>query len=272
MSDINSMHQFKLVSCLQKVFPDEEPRYSPECQKITTLKGETVSFQMAFRGSGFLKEIVRVECISPIADSIRIRSVENVPVGRACNDQVDDNYLRTEAGMYPDLLRELDQGIVSISPNQWRSLWIDVEATVDMKAGNYPIKLRVTKENEVIGTVKTEIIIYDAVLPKQKIMHTEWMHADCLADYYKVEPFSEEHWRILDHFFELYLKRGGNMMLTPMFTPPLDIALGGERTTVQLVGVKKNGNTYEFDFSKMKRWIDLCIQHGIEYFEMSHLF
>ena len=72
MSDINSMHQFKLVSCLQKVFPDEEPRYSPECQKITTLKGETVSFQMAFRGSGFLKEIVRVECISPIADSIRI--------------------------------------------------------------------------------------------------------------------------------------------------------------------------------------------------------
>ena len=272
MSDINSMHQFKLVSCLQKLFPDEEPRYSPECQKITTLKGETVSFQMAFRGSGFLKEIVRVECISPIADSIRIRSVENVPVGRACNDQVDDNYLRTEAGMYPDLLRELDQGIVSISPNQWRSLWIDVEATVDMKAGNYPIKLRVTKENEVIGTVKTEIIIYDAVLPKQKIMHTEWMHADCLADYYKVEPFSEEHWRILDHFFELYVKRGGNMMLTPMFTPPLDIALGGERTTVQLVGVKKNGNTYEFDFSKMKRWIDLCIQHGIEYFEMSHLF
>ena len=272
MSDINSMHQFKLVSCLQKVFPDEEPRYSPECQKITTLKGETVSFQMAFRGSGFLKEIVRVECISPIADSIRIRTVENVPVGRACNDQVDDNYLRTEAGMYPDLLRELDQGIVSISPNQWRSLWIDVEATVDMKAGNYPIKLRVTKENEVIGTVKTEIIIYDAVLPKQKIMHTEWMHADCLADYYKVEPFSEEHWRILDHFFELYVKRGGNMMLTPMFTPPLDIALGGERTTVQLVGVKKNGNTYEFDFSKMKRWIDLCIQHGIEYFEMSHLF
>ena len=272
MSDINSMHQFKLVSCLQKVFPDEEPRYSPECQKITTLKGETVSFQMAFRGSGFLKEIVRVECISPIADSIRIRSVENVPVGRACNDQVDDNYLRTEAGLYPDLLRELDQGIVSISPNQWRSLWIDVEATVDMKAGNYPIKLRVTKENEVIGTVKTEIIIYDAVLPKQKIMHTEWMHADCLADYYKVEPFSEEHWRILDHFFELYVKRGGNMMLTPMFTPPLDIALGGERTTVQLVGVKKNGNTYEFDFSKMKRWIDLCIQHGIEYFEMSHLF
>ena len=272
MSDINSMHQFKLVSCLQKVFPDEEPRYSPECQKITTLKGETVSFQMAFRGSGFLKEIVRVECISPIADSIRIRSVENVPVGRACNDQVDDNYLRTEAGMYPDLLRELDQGIVSISPNQWRSLWIDVEATVDMKAGNYPIKLRVTKENEVIGTVKTEIIIYDAVLPKQKIMHTEWMHADCLADYYKVEPFSEEHWRILDHFFELYVKRGGNMMLTPMFPPPLDIALGGERTTVQLVGVKKNGNTYEFDFSKMKRWIDLCIQHGIEYFEMSHLF
>lgn len=53
-------------------------------------------------------------------------------------------------------------------------------------------------------------------LPKQKIMHTEWMHADCLADYYHVDVFSEEHWKILENYFKEYVKRGCNMMLTPL--------------------------------------------------------
>ena len=29
---------------------------------------------------------------------------------------------------------------------------------------------------------------------------------------------------------------------------------------------------YRFDFSELKRWIDLCKKCGIEYYEMSHLF
>jgi len=38
------------------------------------------------------------------------------------------------------------------------------------------------------------------VLPKQKTQHTEWFHADCLADYYRVDVWSEEHWRIVENF------------------------------------------------------------------------
>jgi hypothetical protein len=63
-----------------------------------------------------------------------------------------------------------------------------------------------------------------------------------------------------------------NMILTPVFTPPLDTAVGGERPTVQLVDVSKSGETYKFGFDKLKRWVDLCFANGIEYFEVSHLF
>ena len=45
----------------------------------------------------------------------------------------------------------------------------------------------------------------------------EWMHADCLADYYHVEVFSEEHWKLLENYFQEYVKRDCNMMLTPLF-------------------------------------------------------
>ena len=49
------------------------------------------------------------------------------------------------------------------------------------------------------------------------------------------------------------------MILTPIFTPPLDTAVGGERRTVQLVGITKTGSEYSFDFTLLERWINLCI-------------
>jgi len=62
------------------------------------------------------------------------------------------------------------------------------------------------------------------------------------------------------------------MILTPAFTPPLDTAAGGERTTVQLVDVYEKNNTYAFGFDNLRRWIELCGSLGIKYFEMPHLF
>ena len=62
------------------------------------------------------------------------------------------------------------------------------------------------------------------------------------------------------------------MILTPLFTPPLDTEVGGERPTVQLVKVIQQNDQYSFHFTLLDRWIDLCLQCGIKYFEMTHLF
>ena len=62
------------------------------------------------------------------------------------------------------------------------------------------------------------------------------------------------------------------MLLTPVFTPPLDTAMGGERLTTQLVGIKKSGNRYTFNWKLLDRWIEMCDRVGIKYFEVSHLF
>ena len=62
------------------------------------------------------------------------------------------------------------------------------------------------------------------------------------------------------------------MLLTPLWTPPLDTMVGGERPTTQLLIIEKKGSKYIFDFSRLKRWLDICLSAGIEYFEMSHFF
>lgn len=265
-------YEMKLLSSLEKVFPDETPVYRPECLVLSALWGETVSFQAAYTGKGFMRERLDVKAASPLGDRIRIRTVEQVPVGRATNGITDDNYLKDRSGLYPDLLRDIPDGKVILCPNQWRSLWIDVEVTEEIPAGDYEIEIGLEKNGRVVCSSVMKLTVVGAVLPKLSIMHTEWLHADCLADYYHVGVFSEDHWQILENYFREYVKRGGNMMLTPLFTSPLDTAVGLERTTTQLVEVEVRDGEYLFGFDKLKRWIDLCKACGIEYFEMSHLF
>ena len=265
-------YEMKLLSSLAKVFQDEMPVYRPECLKLSALWGETVSFQAAYTGDFFMRERLDVRVVSPIEKWVRVRTVEQVPVGRATNRIVDDNYLKTTSGLYPDLLRDLKDGKAVVCSHQWRSLWIDVDVTEEIQAGDYEIEIQLVKEEEVVCSAVMKVQVIGAVLPKLDIMHTEWMHADCLADYYHVEVFSEEHWKLLENYFHEYVKRGCNMMLTPLFTSPLDTAVGLERTTTQLIDVEVKDGEYRFGFDKMKRWVDLCKDCGIEYYEMSHLF
>ena len=266
-------YEMKLLSSLEKVFQAETPVYRPECLVLSALWDETVSFQAAYTGDCFMRERLEVRVVSELEKWVRVRTVEQVPVGRATNVIVDDNYLKTTPGMYPDLLRDLPEDHkVIVCSHQWRSLWVDVEVTEEIPAGDYEIEIQLLKEGEIVCSAKMKLHVVGVTLPKQEIMHTEWMHADCLADYYHVEVFSEEHWQILENFFAEYVKRGGNMMLVPLFTSPLDTAVGLERTTTQLVDVEVKDGQYIFGFDRLKRWIDLCRKYGIEYFEMSHLF
>ena len=83
---------------------------------------------------------------------------------------------------------------------------------------------------------------------------------------------SIEHNRILRNFIALAARRGMNMILTPIHTPPLDTAVGGERMTTQLVDVFKTPLGYTFKFAKLRDFITMCRHEGIRYFEMAHLF
>ena len=114
--------------------------------------------------------------------------------------------------------------------------------------------------------------IINAELPAQSLVFTQWFHCDCIASYFNVPMFSEEHWGYIERFVKCAAKNGINMILTPVFTPPLDTAIGAERPTAQLVAVRKTGESYSFDFSALNRWVDMCRKNGIEYFEISHLF
>lgn len=257
----------KLLSSLTKVFADQEPW--EECIPVSILRGETASCQVAVRSN----HTVRVTATVP-GFKVTVREVQQVPVGRACDPWLDDpNYLRTAPGLYPDVLWPMPASSTCRSVGWWKSFWIDAVPEETLPGGDYCLTVQVVEEDSRERFEAMQPIhLVDCTLPEQKLLHTQWFHCDCLADYYHVEPFSEEHWRILEYFLRSAVRLGINMILTPIFTPALDTQVGHERTTVQLVDVVREQGHYRFGFDKLERWIGLCQRCGIGYFEMAHLY
>ena len=271
-------YKFMLVSSLEKIFPKTNPVPMDKGITISGLKGEVISFQLAYtmtQGSKWApSDKIKVEIKSDIKEQVNIRSVKLVPSTLPAYEAYDDNYITTAPGLFPDLLGEIpkDKEIIVI-PGQWRALWIDVDLDDNTKAGTHKIDIVISGENsEFLWETSIFIEVIDANLPEQRLIHTEWFHADCLADYYKVDVFSDEHWDVVENYIKTASKHGINMILTPIFTPALDTKVGGERTTIQLVDVYKDKRGYTFNFDKLKKWIGICKKHGIKYLEIAHFF
>ncbi len=270
-----NQYEFMLVSSLEKVFPRRTPQ-NRIASVVSGLIGETISFQLAYKLETDTNELnnheVDVYLNTKLRDRIQIRSVELVPSELPAYGLKDDNYITTDPGLFPDLLIPKQDVSLKPYPGQWRAVWFDITITKDMGTAIYPVVIEIKKDKKIIWEDSFTIQTINIELPPQELIHTEWFHADCLAQYYKLPVFSEQHWKIIENFIETAVKHGMNMLLTPVFTPPLDTKEGGERTTVQLVKIKKNGKNYTFDFELLRRWISICKAKGMKYIEICHLF
>lgn len=262
----------RLISSLAKVFADEELK-AQQWSKGSMLCNEVYSFQVAYNWNGSMLKQVGVSVNSELSPRITLRQVGLIPSEMPCYADHDENVLRTTPGLYPDSLMPLDSDGLTFLPRQWRSIWVTVDPKGQVAPGIYPIEIVFSSESgDQLGKVSFELELLNAKLPKQSLVHTNWFHTDCLATWYGVDAFSEEHWKRIEQYIHTAVNHGINMILTPVFTPPLDTAVGGERPTMQLVDVEKNGDTYKFNFDKLKRWVEMCRANGVEYFEISHFF
>lgn len=268
--------RIKLVSSLEKCFLDEDIREKEPYIRGSMLKNEVFHFGVCFDLEQSCRNCQRytLRIESALKEFISVSRVEHVPVHMpAYKEQHNENYLRTTPGLYPDLLLPQNREPRLIFTNTLQSLYIEVAPEGNAPAGEYPIELQfVDSEGSVAAREVFTLEIIDAMLPAQTLINTQWFYCDCLQVYYGTEAFDERHWQIIESFMNTAVKRGMNMILTPLFTPALDTYVGGERPTTQLVEVTVENGCYSFDFSKLGRWIDLCDKVGIQYLEMTHFF
>jgi len=136
----------------------------------------------------------------------------------------DKNYISHEPGLFPDICEPFDASFVR-SSDFYQGFRISVSCPIP---GKHNIEITLS-DGESKSTETFTLQVLPLELPEQELMFTQWFHADCIATYYNVKPWSAMHWRLVEKFIKIASEHGINMILTPIFTPPLDTKIGGER-------------------------------------------
>ncbi|MGN0519527.1 MAG: DUF4091 domain-containing protein [Candidatus Fimenecus sp.] len=258
-----------LCSSLEKVFPDTDT-VETEFTAFSMFKNEKKSFQFAVEAKK--GETISFSVVSPLQNALRFFCVKMIPAGANAPKDADDYYIAKDKDAYPDLLLPLAENAFTAEYDGLNAVWVEIQSDTDLPVGQHKIQITVCVGAEETALQLT-VEVFNATLPKQDLIYTNWFHTDCLAQYYGVEVFSDEYWRITENFLRRACVYGMNCVLTPLFTPPLDTKIGGERPTVQLVDVTVTGkDRYSFGFANLEKWLEMCDRCGIAYYEMSHLF
>lgn len=260
--------EIKTISSLEKVRSAQQEVERLSNHKIM-LGGETFSYQQLIRVEE--RTVIKVRVESPIADCVHLYVVKNAAMDLpAYADRNDADYITKEPGLMPDILVPLEEQNNCMLITEYGVIWVEIRLSKGYPAGEYPVTLYYEGEECIKRQMMIEVLPLD--LPKQELIFTQWFHTDCIASAHNVAIYSEEHWALIDKYMALAHELGMNMILTPTITPPLDTQPGTYRPNTQLVGIEKKKDGYVFEFSKLKRWIDLAHKNHITYFEMAHLF
>ncbi len=253
------------LSSLAKVYEDKI--YGEPIDKISTAKNKEIDIQLALLGTGEYSFEINTTLEGVSAHRVGLVPVE-MPTYESCMD--DPNYQRLEKGLFPDPLFPITDGKITLEKGKYASMWLQIPP--QGRAGEHSLEVKFYQNGALCASASAGVRVYNVELPEKELKFTQWFHNDCIASVHGVEVFSEEHWALIEKYISLASSHGMNMLLTPVLTPPLDTEVGGERPTVQLVDITKTENGYEFDTSRLKRYVNIATGCGIKYFEINHFF
>ncbi len=273
------MLKAKLVSILEKVRFEDDINAIPEVKNFTALKGERVAFQIAMRYVHTIDWNEYPACTINVNVKtklpFKLYTLDLAPVKRfATVDRADTDYIYCGPTMLPDEMIPFENNTIFSGTQGTDAIVCVIDLPKDYNAGEYPIDIELFHDNyedPYKTSLSTTVRVMENAIRESDLRYTNWFHCDCLATYYNIPQMSERHWEIIENFVKTAVHTGMNMILTPIFTPALDTDRGAERPTFQLLKIEKNGDKYTFDFTLLERWVKMCLNCGIKYFEIAHL-
>jgi len=259
---------FWLNSSLARVYPGTQA-VERDSIDLLAARGERISFQACVRNAATQHAGVRVSVDAPEGLAVRIRRVGYVPMKHHNPDDTGEwEGIGHIPGLVPDPLFDEDSTLVG--PFETQSFWINVSVPRDIEPGVREVTVEFTVDDAPAAELTARIDVRPLVLkPMRDFPVSHWFYADAICDWYKVEPYSEAFWSIVEPFMRDLPEHGGNCQYVPLFTPPTD---GVKRPHQLLKVATPSAGKYDFDFTDVRRWVKLARSSGAEYLEWTHLF
>ncbi len=262
------MMQAWLSTSLVRWYPTS-PAVRKQTLRLEAARGEQISFQVCFRTDGEPREATAHVAVPDGLNAPRIRRVGYVPLPHFNTevplDELDG--IGHAPGLVPDPL--FDGDTIKAGPRETNAFWVTLRVPSDARPGRHVIGVTLTAEGEDLVTLPVVLRVHrGAVQPRRDVPVTHWFYADALCDWYKVEPFEDAFWPIVERYLADFAAHGNNSSHIPMFTPPTD----GVKRPNQLLDVHREGERYVFEWSLVRRWVETAKRAGMAYFEWPHLF
>jgi len=145
-----------------------------------------------------------------------------------------------------------------VPANTCQPVWITVRVPKDAAAGEYKGTLTVKAGAGGDIAVPVSLMVANWALPDTKdfvtmvgIEQSPW---GVLAAYPKVQPWSDEHFRLMERSFRMLAELGSEVLVIPVQSP----SEFGNRADSPVLWVKRDGGGYDYDFTRLDRYLDLA--------------
>ena len=256
-----------LETCLKRVFPNTAGGSRTEL-RLTSARNQRVSFQVCVRNETTKR--ANIECnVSGAPDlQVQVRRVGYVPLPHHTTDvpESDLDGLGCVPGLVPDPL--FPEQKTSVGPWETQSFWITVTVPAEASPGSKQLTVRTVADSGPLESLTAHIDVRSFVLKPRDFPVSHWWHADAIYEAYKIEPFGERWWQLVEMHMRNMASHGSNTMIVPLFHQRTEIV----PKPCQLLGIKSaSPGHYQFDWAPVARFVELAKRNGIEYFEFPHL-
>jgi len=263
-----------LETSLHRVFPASPAGTRTELP-LASARNQKVSFQAVIRNESTSAIDVDCNVTAPEGVQLLARRVGYVPLPHHTTNvpPEEQDGLGFVPGLVPDPL--FAEHTAKVGPLENQSFWITVTVPAATQPGQKDVTVKLTgtigkeKTQVPLGTLTAHVNVHALVLqPRHDFPVTHWWHADAIYEAYKIEPFGERWWQLVEMHMRDMVAHGSNMIIVPLFHQRTEIV----PRPCQMVGVQVTSpDHYRFDFTATKRFVELAKRNGIQYFEFPHL-
>ncbi|NEW04760.1 DUF4091 domain-containing protein [Paenibacillus sp. SYP-B3998] len=114
----------------------------------------------------------------------------------------------------------------------------------------------IVKVGEELTSIAVSLEVFPATLPQQETLETtNWLSNKNVAQYHGLEEWSEEHWTMLRQYGEAMRRTRQTHFLVGL----------------ELITIQEEDGQYLFEFSRVKRYIELFLGLGFRWIEAGHI-
>lgn len=143
--------------------------------------------------------------------------------------------------------------------------WIGIQIPQDALAGIYKSDVTLKNGTEVIGRLKLELQVLNHTLPEpsQWAFHLDlWQNPFAVARYYGVQPWSKEHFTLLEKELKPYADAGGKVITASIIHQPWNAQTYDPFETM-VTWMKRADGTWMYDYTVFDRWVEFMQSMGV---------